>query len=361
MRLDFDIKQLCVIPPPYGGASVFVFRLIQQLVNDGYKVGGYYTSDNLDIALQESPMFDEWRWMETRKFFPKIFKYIKETRKYKIVHSHFGLEGMIYLWTLKTLCKKKIVVTIHNSMVTEYYRNTNTINRFFLHRMLKSDVTWVTVSEQGKKQMMQLPILPTSEIHVIPAYIPDSRIVAPLSNEIQSYVDNHSQNIAFYGHSFMDFKNTDVYGFTTVIELYSLLLQRHPRLGLILCLADDKDIHRIQALKKIASDNGVYNKIFWQIGAIDNIKELWKQAHVYFRPTSTDGDSVAIREAIEEGALVVASDVAPRPSGVITYSFGDLSDAVLKLESALALDRHPAKKNMQYYLQMKAIYDKLLA
>ncbi len=360
MRESFDIKQLCIIPPPYGGVSVFVYRLIQQLVKDGYSVGGYYSSDNDDDAILASPMFDEWKWMETSKFFPKVIKYIRETRKYKLVHSHFSLEGMLYLWTLKTFCHKKIIISIHNSMVTEYYLRSNPINRFFLRKMLKSDVTWVAVSEQGKSQLLQLPFIPTTEIHVIPAYIPDSREVSPLSNEMQSYIDTHSQIIAFYGHSFMNYMDTDIYGFSIAIESFSILREKHPSLGLIICLAEDKDTERICALHELAKNYGVDNIIYWQIGAIDNIKELWKQSHIYFRPTATDGDSVAVREAIDEGAVVVASNVAPRPPGVISFCYGDIIDAVVKLEDALAMERHPIKKNMQYYYQMKSLYDIML-
>ena len=39
-------------------------------------------------------------------------------------------------------------------------------------------------------------------------------------------------------------------------------------------------------------------------------------AGVFLRPTSWDGDSVIVREALALGARVIASDLAPRPAGV---------------------------------------------
>jgi len=39
---------------------------------------------------------------------------------------------------------------------------------------------------------------------------------------------------------------------------------------------------------------------------------------VYLRPTLTDGDAVSIREALDAGVPVVASNVVRRPRGVVT-------------------------------------------
>lgn len=44
---------------------------------------------------------------------------------------------------------------------------------------------------------------------------------------------------------------------------------------------------------------------------------------VFLRPTRTDGDAVSVREAIAMGVPCVASDVVERPSEVILYRLGD--------------------------------------
>ncbi|MDN5789290.1 MAG: glycosyltransferase [Micrococcales bacterium] len=46
------------------------------------------------------------------------------------------------------------------------------------------------------------------------------------------------------------------------------------------------------------------------------VSAVLRQAGTFLRPTSWDGDSVIVREALASGARVVASDVAPRPRGV---------------------------------------------
>ena len=48
----------------------------------------------------------------------------------------------------------------------------------------------------------------------------------------------------------------------------------------------------------------------------EQVSAVLAGAGVFLRPTSWDGDSVIVREALALGARVVASDLAPRPRGV---------------------------------------------
>ena len=105
---------------------------------------------------------------------------------------------------------------------------------------------------------------------------------------------------------------------------------------------------------------GVDNKIFWQIGAINDIRSLWHQTNIYIRPTSTDGDSVAVREVLDEGVVVVASDVCWRPEGVVTYRYSDLNDFIEKVKANLCKEKSEPCPNYAIYNLMKSVYDNLL-
>ncbi len=363
MRKLYDIKEFAFVPPPYGGVSVYVKRLIDQLRLDGYKVGGFYVESCCDQLITSSPFYDKWCWIQTYLLPFKIWKYLKFARPYRIIHSHFSLEGMGYLWLIKVLLGKKVIVTIHNSMVTTNYPKTNVVNRFFLNMMLRSsDVLWITVSEQGKRQLMSLPVKPRTKVHVIPAYVPVAGdLYVPLDKKMQSYIDCHDRNIAFYGHSFMETDGVDIYGFKAIVKAYSVIIKRsHDSVGLVLCLSDSNNVQKIDDLHQYAKSLGVDDGIFWQIGAIDNIRTLWRNVDVYVRPTSTDGDSVAVREALDEGTFVIASDVCERPNGVMTYKYGDGDDLCDKIITNLGTPKNGKKPNYEYYEKMKKIYDSVL-
>jgi glycogen synthase len=55
----------------------------------------------------------------------------------------------------------------------------------------------------------------------------------------------------------------------------------------------------------------------------------------FVRPTTADGDSVSVREALALGVPCVASDVAPRPAGTVTFPSGDARALVEALSQAL--------------------------
>jgi glycosyltransferase involved in cell wall biosynthesis len=57
----------------------------------------------------------------------------------------------------------------------------------------------------------------------------------------------------------------------------------------------------------------------------DAVSAVLHRVGTFLRPTSWDGDSVIVREALANGARVVASDIAPRPRGVEVASLNAAS------------------------------------
>ena len=356
----YDIKELGMIPPPYGGVSVYLRRLIKKLSADGFTVGGYYLSSN-DNNIVESPLFDKWSWFETAKFPFKIFKYIRQLKQYRILHSHLSLEAMLYLWTFKKILNKKVIITIHNSMVENYYKSCNKVNAYFLRCMANDkDVVWICVSQEGKKQLEKLPFKFQSEVRVIPAYVPESCQDNSLPQNLSSYLDAHERNLAFYGHSLMLNGGVDVYGYNQMLDIYKCASEVSPELGLVYCMADDSDMLGISKLENYAKELGVHEKIFWQRGSLPSLQTLWERIDVYVRPTSTDGDSLAVREAIEAGAHVVTTDVVKRPTECIIYHYGDIKGAAAKILDILNEERLHKSKDFTQYEIMKETYRKLL-
>ena len=60
-----------------------------------------------------------------------------------------------------------------------------------------------------------------------------------------------------------------------------------------------------------------------------------ENTNVYIRPSLSDGDSIAVREAIEMNVNVVASNVTKRPEETFVYEHGNNSDFVSNVENAL--------------------------
>lgn len=361
---QYDINEYSPIAPPYGGVSVFLGRLIKRLNKDGYSAGGYYTSECMDNSIIDSPLFEEFEFAKKRnKFIKGIYHFqrmFSAYRKFKVINLH-GQE-LIFLPALFHLfLRQKIVVTVHNAMVADFYKDTNSINRWGFRYLAKKDIQWVAVSGQVKNVLEQLPFLFHNAIRVIPAYIPDDS-TKPLSNSMQDYIRQYNKIITFYGRSLtMSYNNQDIYGFHTAIRLFKGIKEVSGNdVGFILCISDVSAIDGINALHDFAIKQGIDKNIYWQIGGIDNMRSLWKNTDVYIRPTSTDGDAVAIRDALAEGSAVVASDVCARPEGVLNYKFGDDQDLLNKVQHALNRRVRETYGGDLYYMKFKEIYNMIL-
>jgi hypothetical protein len=93
---------------------------------------------------------------------------------------------------------------------------------------------------------------------------------------------------------------------------------------------------------------------------IENMSNLLKDIEIYLRPTQSDGDSLLVRDALCAGCRVLASDVVPRPKGVIT--FHDVDDCVLQLQAILKKDNiHGVNsQDSDFYGPLVGVYEAML-
>ena len=125
-----SIIEFCLVPPPYGGVTVYVKRLSNRLRSEGYEVGGYYTEECKDQSIISSPIyFKEKSYCGNHnkvvKAFSQMFRMLKNTFQmwpFSIVHYH-GLENLKFIWFLYKYCRKQVVITVHSMMIENFYQN----------------------------------------------------------------------------------------------------------------------------------------------------------------------------------------------------------------------------------------------
>ena len=355
------VKHLYPIPPPLGGVSIYVKRLTQKLNAIGYPSGAYYNKDtNNNIDLDN---YSVYKGLSRKNVLGNFINLINDTKEYSIVHSHDVFDDSIFLWLLSVIKKKKIVVTVHNAKaVTNYYKQP-IIFRLFLKLLSKRSPTWIAVSTQAKKELLKLPVK-FNKIIVLPAFIPPDSIKNNsnlLSKNLISFINSFDKIIVFYAYKKL-INNNDVYGCFDALKMFSELLKmKDSNIGLVFCISDDEV--DLLNFKKFANENNIKSNIYWQVGPINDMSKLWEKADVYIRPTLSDGDSIAVREAINMNVSVVASNVAKRPDKVLTYKHGNNSDFVFNVIKALQADFHNhelTSNNFQFFNKMLEIYLKVL-
>ena len=360
-----SIFEYCLLPPPYGGITVYVKRLCEQLSKDDFTVGGLYTNEFTDSDFlllgkfyKDESLSESSKISKAIAHIKRLFRYNHFMSEFELIHYH-GLENLKFLLFQQKAKQKKLIITVHSAMIESFYRRTDRLNKWCMKKLAESDTHWIAVSEQAKECMLRLPFKFKNEIDVVPAYIPTKKeFTHPLPNAILEYVDNHDKVLAFYARSFMLNDGEDVYGFDTILRLYSKIATSLPnKVGLVFCLSDTSEHTKIDELHRKAMKLSIDDKICWQIGALDNISLLWDITDVYIRPTSTDGDSVAVREVLDHGTQVVASDVCPRPKGVICYRFSDEDELLNKVINALKAGKKAPSENYEFYNKVKQIVE----
>jgi glycosyltransferase involved in cell wall biosynthesis len=152
---------------------------------------------------------------------------------------------------------------------------------------------------------------------------------------------------------------SDVYGFGALLALMERLARSNEPFRMAVLLSQPpRSAHEERFLEDhIRKAKGLVGDDF-QVFVGTYAPPVVAQSAVFLRPTLTDGDSVAVREALAFGVPVVASDVVPRPAGVSTYPAHDLDEFTDLAREYLRKERAP-EPHLQpgALLELEAVYE----
>jgi glycosyltransferase involved in cell wall biosynthesis len=246
----------------------------------------------------------------------------------KIVHCHDYWGHLAPSLTRLMLSGKRVVVTVHDQRDEEKWQTLGPLQ--FLSSLLlvrQPNVKWIAVSDAIRCQLIDRGVAP-NQIVVIPAFLPPqaaSENSARLPPEVEKFVETHSPILSIYGFRLWLDKGIDVYGFDMCIKLVKQLKANYPGIGLVISLPCIHLPEYYSALVERVARLGLSENILFHTKPMEEAYPLWKLSDVYLRPTSTDGDAVAVRESLGFSTPVVASDVVPRPVGVHVFQHRDQS------------------------------------
>jgi len=217
---------------------------------------------------------------------------------------------------------RKVVITVHDQRDEDRWADTSLPLRLTSRLLARQrKVQWIAVSSRIREQLVAHGVS-RHAVTVIPAFIPldQERISAcRLPRDIDTFCRDHRPVMSIYGFRYRMDNGLDMYGFDMAIQALHTLRSTFPSMGLIICVPDPHlpEYHRM--LEKRVLDLGLKDSVLFVTRPLPEALTLWAASQVYLRPTSTDGDAVAVRESLSVGTPVVASDAAPRPAGTIVF------------------------------------------
>ena len=191
---------------------------------------------------------------------------------------------------------------------------------------------------------------------IAPSWYPE-KIFSEGPMAISFVKDNSAPLLLFYGSIRLKEPLYDLYGIEDTLDLCDYLESHKLNFKMLMLITYDcNNSEEAKFMKKIEDAVSSKKNIMLMKSPNFPIIPIYKYTKIYLRPTKTDGDSLAVREAIQMNCTTVASANAIRPKEVITYSNQEeFKSIVAELINAPKTDKK--QEQPDYYKSIKELYD----
>jgi glycosyltransferase involved in cell wall biosynthesis len=216
------------------------------------------------------------------------------------------------------------LVTLHSGLVPGYLAQSRGRRRF-ARALLARCSRVIAVSEEIGVALRAADV-PARLIAVYPAFLGSQLQPGPPPRNFAAVRASCRPLLAMADHP------SSIYGRRDAFRALRLLARDFPGVGLALFGPG----HRSEGVESDALAEGVRARVH-DFGELDHSSTLGliSRCDAFLRPTTADGDSLSVREALYLGTRCVASDVSARPPGTVLFRGGDCQDLAEKIARAL--------------------------
>lgn len=310
------IKRLLIIgpyPPPYGGVSTHIKRLIELLSKD------------LEIKIIDESKQKKVKIFNLRSF--KLIPYLALVIKSDIIHIHSGhfVLRLIH-FTVSKLFGKKVIITVHS--YTE--KNKGKLERYTDRLIFKRSNKVVFVNEKIFKKFA----LPNS--YIKEAFLPPFLNSADdLPESISKWLTDKKKNHYFVccanAWRLDTYNSEDLYGLDLCIEIAKRCKENNIKIAFIFIISDPNGKLKTDTYRRLIASYKIEELFFIYDASISFIK-LIIESDLVLRPTNTDGDALTVREGLFFGKPVIASDIVRRPKHTQLFKNRDIDSLQEKVE-----------------------------
>jgi glycosyltransferase involved in cell wall biosynthesis len=315
-----SVTQVGTIPPPIGGVSVHIFRLIQALRER------QIDTTLLDLHWQLGKAYSSTIRCATRKerMLALLAYWKKVLFSRELIHCHASrLKSFAVLNSV--LCfawrRSKVVVTFHTG---ERFPTPGSIPYRVLIYLLRRVDAVICVSQELHWSISDAMSRNKGRCRLIVRISPYISGPAKTSAIGPSANHNGGTRIVVAG------SGKRIYNWEFVCTLIDLM---PPEIEWVCCVYGGREKDYWPEMERELSRHE--NVIFHDDLSSEQFAAVLRSATVYFRPTETDGDSITIHEAQAADVACVVSDVVMRPDGVLCYAHNNVSDCREKLMQAV--------------------------
>lgn len=334
-----DVAIIGGLPPPYGGVSVHIKRLLAHLDRAGIHYHLYNTGLDPTASERITPV--------GRRGLKWFLQYLVCGRE-PVVYVHTSQWGIwAATWWLSRVRGKAVVIALHTDSLRRLWPVRGRPAKRAILAAFRAAHTLVAVNSHIRDFLEQTGGLGHKTV-VIPAFIEppdDPSNQTEIAPAVRSFCESHRPIILANGAPILYDDGRDLYGIDMTIEMAARLREVWPHIGVIwyvLKFPGWNPSYLNRMTDHIRRRNLDAHWLF--VEPTGEMYPLFRSVDLFVRPTCSDGDAVSVREALYFRVPTVASDASPRPNGTIVFHSRDLEDYVAKVRDALASnDRERAK------------------
>jgi len=303
------------IPPPYGGMTIHIKRLIPRLRDAGISVQTY----NLNDPEFKDPSVPNFA---NKKFLWLLRLLFRRTEKIHYVISVRPFIRFVAVLFGK-IKRKKVILRIGGASLYKSIYGTSGVLQYFSLFALRNADAVIGVNKSICDLAISIGVKPQNVYHV-PGFIPPNENEGYVPDKVIRFLNNKSPKLLVTGTLPSD-EEYDVYGIKDAIKVLSRLKNHFPHAGLLVYVqnAEKSDNTSFDAVQNIIKGLKANSSVLLYASS-DELFPVFKHVDLFLRPTYSDGDANSIREAMYSGLPVAASDCVTRPDGVMTFTTGNI-------------------------------------
>ena len=316
------------LPPPFGGVSVFVRRLLQRIRQSGLDY------EFLDIRTGNGK--SGLTRISIVGYLIKLW-----SLRAKVIHFHvnnFPVLLISAVFIRLFMRRRKIIVTLHNKKIIELpllYQKVYSTGVLFLFDYI--------ICVNGSVYSA-LKLRSRDRVVYEPAFIrplEDETDISCLPENVRKFLAGDGLKIGSHGWFGNFINGNHVYGFEMLADVFSYLNKCNAEIRFYTMISGTySESHRADIYRLRESYGLVENWMIIEGGVAG--PALLRETDFFLRPSFTDGDSVVVRECILMGVPVLASDCVDRPDGCLLFKTGSYEDFRYSTERMIAGDNAPA-------------------
>ncbi|MDP8293121.1 MAG: glycosyltransferase [Candidatus Orphnella occulta] len=318
---------LGTLPPPRGGVSTHIERLIPYLEEVGIE---FVVWDSTRIHKKHKNL------ISLRKEPLKAIRSLMLPRV-KILHhplSDITFFRLLFFFAMRLMGTRLTITFIGSPAQTL----KNSSLKLFYFLTLARLSTHVIIANRDFYKLLVDNGISETKVSVIPAFIPlNNKFIhdKPIPRDALEFCIKHKPLITTYAYGPNIYNKEDLYGLDLIVQLAKELRIDLPNAGFVVIIPDITEETYFQQLKDCIQHSGLKSLFHFAVGNHFSFIPFLQHADLFIRATNTDGDSLTLREAVYYGVPSVASDVCPRPEETSLFHNRDAKDLSRAVRKAL--------------------------